>query len=63
MCLFKCIAGLISEKLIAVNVLTSPKNSCNMQKRTFYPPFSAFLAKLSYKRLFLIRSEILATAW
>ena len=42
MCLFKCIAGLISEKPIAVNVLTSPKNSCNMQKRTFILLFRPF---------------------
>ena len=35
MCLFKCITGLVSEKLLAVNVLTSRKNSWNLQKSTF----------------------------
>ena len=28
-------------------------------EKNFYPTFSSFWAKLSYKRLFLIRSEIL----
>ena len=35
MCLFKCIKGLVSENLLAVNVLTSPKNSWNLRKSTF----------------------------
>ena len=29
------------------------------EEKSFYPTFSSFWAKLSYKRLFLIRSEIL----
>ena len=33
-CLFKCITGLVSENSLAVNVLTSPKNSWNLQKST-----------------------------
>ena len=59
MCLFKCITGLFSENPLAVIVLTSPKNSCNLQKKYFYPTFSSSIAKLSQKNLFLIRSEIL----
>ena len=35
MCLFKCITGLVSENHLTVNVLTSPKNSWNLQKSTF----------------------------
>ena len=35
MCLFKCITGLLSGNPLAVNVLTSPKNSWNLQKSTF----------------------------
>ena len=50
MCLFKCITGLVSEKPIAVNVLTSPRNSCNMQKRTFIllRPFQIELEKVIF---------------
>ena len=36
---FKCITGLLSEKTLAVNVLTSPKKSWNLQKSTFILPF------------------------
>ena len=35
MCLIKCITGFLSENTLAVNVLTSPKNSWNLQKSTF----------------------------
>ena len=35
MCLFKCLTELLSENSLAVNVLTSPKNSWNLQKSTF----------------------------
>ena len=35
MFLFKCIRGVVSENPLAVNPLTSPKNSWNLQKRTF----------------------------
>ena len=59
MCLFKCITSLVSENPFAVNVLTNRKNSWNMQKRYCYATFSSFCAKLSYKKLFLIRSESL----
>ena len=59
MCLFKCITGLFCEKRIAVNVLPSPKNFCNMQKRTFILLFRPFEPNWVRKRLFLIRSEIL----
>ena len=39
---FKFITALVSEKPIAVNVLTSPKHYCNMQKRTFILLFGPF---------------------
>ena len=59
MCLFKCTTGSLSEKPIAVNVLTSPQKLLQYAEKYFYPTFSSFRPKLSYKRLFLIRSEIL----
>ena len=34
-CLFKCITGLVSENSFAVNVLTGPKNSKNVEKSSF----------------------------
>ena len=58
MCLFKCITSLVSENPFAVNVLTNPKNSWNLQKKYRYPTFSSLWAKLSYIKLFLIRCEI-----
>ena len=51
MCLFKCIAGLVSEKPIAVNVLTSPQNSCNMQKRTFIRLFFVLLSQIELEKV------------
>ena len=59
MCLFKCIAGILSENTLAVNVLPSSKNSWNQQTSNFilffhYPDQNCVL-----KNLFLIRSEIL----
>ena len=39
MCLFNCITGLVFENPLAVNVLTSPKNSWNLQKNTFIQLF------------------------
>ena len=39
MCWFKSITGLFSENPLAVNLLTSPKNSWNLEKSTFIPPF------------------------
>ena len=39
MCLFKCTRGLVCENSLAVNVLTSRKNSWNLEKSTFIPPF------------------------
>ena len=38
----QCIIALVSEKPITVNALTSPENSCNMQKRTFILLFRPF---------------------
>ena len=35
MCLFKCIRGLLSVNPLAVNVLTTPKNSWKLQKSAF----------------------------
>ena len=35
MCSFKCIRGLVSENALTVNVVTSPKNSWDLQKSTF----------------------------
>ena len=57
MCLFKCITRLLSENPLAVNVLTSSKNSWNLEKNN--ATFSSFEAKLSYKNFFLMRSDIL----
>ena len=34
-CLLKCIKSLFSESSLAVNLLKSPKNCCNLQKITF----------------------------
>ena len=42
MCLFKCITVLVSENPLAGKVLTSPKNSSNMQKRTFILIFRSY---------------------
>ena len=39
MCLFKCITGLVSENFLAVNALTSPKNSWNLKKSTLIVHF------------------------
>ena len=39
MCLFKCITGLVSENPLAVNVLTSLKNSWNLHEKTFVLSF------------------------
>ena len=39
MCLFKCITGLVSEKCLAVKVLTSPKISWNLNESIFVLPF------------------------
>ena len=39
MCLFKCITGLVSENSLAVNVLTSFKNSWNLHESTFVLSF------------------------
>ena len=66
MCLFKCITGLVSEKPIAVNVLTSPKNSCNMQKTTFIlviRPFEPNWVRKGYFSSDLRFSDCLITRW
>ena len=59
MCLFKFIIGLLSKKLFIVNVLTSPQNSWNMQKRTFILFILHSERNCFRKSLFSIRSEIL----
>ena len=62
MCLFKCIAGLFSEKPIAVNVLTSLKNSCNMQKRTFILLFRPF-SQIELEKVIFNQIWDFTTAW
>ena len=50
-CLFKCITGLVSGNPLAVNVLTSPKNCGNIQKRTLillFRPFEPNWVRKSY---------------
>ena len=59
MCFFKCITGLVSESPLVVKVLTSPKNSRNLQKSTFILLFHHFQEHWVKKKLFLIRSVIL----
>ena len=39
MCIFKCITRIVSGNPLAVNVLTSPRNSWNLQKSTFIQLF------------------------
>ena len=39
MCLFKFIRGLLSQNPLAVNVLTTPRTSWNLQKSAFIVPF------------------------
>ena len=41
------IAGLVSEKPIAVNVLTSPQKLLQYAEKNFYSAFLSFWAKLS----------------
>ena len=62
MCLFKCIRGLFSEKPIAVNVLTSPKNSCNMEKRTL-SYFFVFLTEIELEKIIFNQIWDFRTAW
>ena len=59
MCLFKCITGLFSENLLAVNVLTSRQNNWNLQKSTFILVFLHSEPNWVKKKLFSIISEIL----
>ena len=63
--LFKCITGLVSENLVEVNMLPSPKNSWNRQKSTFSQLFhhsdlnwvskSYFKSELRFQDSFLTR--------
>ena len=53
MCLLKCITGILSENLLAVNVLTSPKNSITVKKSTFILLFHHSEQNWVWKRLFL----------
>ena len=52
MCLFNCIAGLVSESSLAVNMLTSLKNSWNLPKSTFILFFLDSEPKWVRKRYF-----------
>ena len=49
MCLFKCITGLLSGNPLAVNVLTGPQNSLNLQKGTFMLFFQHFVPNWVWK--------------
>ena len=66
MCLFKCITGLVSENPLAVNVLTSFKNSWNLQESTFVLSF--IHSKLNWVRKSYFQSDLrfsdcLITGW
>ena len=66
MCLFKCITGLVSENPLAVNVLTSFKNSRNLQESTFVLSF--IHSKLNWVRKSYFQSDLrfsdcLITRW
>ena len=56
MCLFKCITGLVSENPLAVNVLTSFKNSWNLQESTFVLSF--IHSKLNWVRKSYFQSDL-----
>ena len=52
MCSFNCITGLVSESPLAVNPLTSLKNTWNLQKSTFILLFQHFELKWARKKYF-----------
>ena len=58
MCLFKWITGLVSLKPFGKERVNEPKKFRKSGEKYFYPTFSWFWAKLSQKKLFLIKSEI-----
>ena len=58
MCLFKSIIVLVSKNLLAVNVLTSLKNSSDLHKSTFIL-LSGILREIELEKVILIRTEIL----
>ena len=58
MCLFKWITGLVSLKPFGKERVNEPKKFLKSGEKYFYPTFSWFWAKLSQKKLFLIKSEI-----
>ena len=66
MCFFKCIRELLSEKPFAMKVLTSRKNSWNLQKSTFTLPFLHYEPNLVRKSRFqsdLRVKDSLLTRW
>ena len=66
MCSLKCITGLVSENPLAVNVLTSPKNSWNLQKSTLILLFyhsGPNWARKSYFQSDLRFQDCLLTHW
>ena len=66
MCLFKWIRRLLSENPLAVNVLTSPKNSWNLDKNIFILIFHHFgpnWARKSYFQSHLRFQDCLLTRW
>ena len=66
MCSFKCITGLLSENPLAVKLLTSPKNSWNLQKSTFILLFFHFetnWARKSFCKSDLRFQDCLVARW
>ena len=59
MCFFKCITGFVSQKPFGCERVNESQKLLQSAEKNFYPIFSSFWAKLSEKKLFLIRSEIL----
>ena len=57
--LLKCIKGPASENTSVVDVLMNPKNCWKLQKSNFILLFLLVWTKLSQKKSFLVRSEIL----
>ena len=66
MCRFKFITGLVSENSLEVNVLTSRKDSWNLQKSTFIGLFhhtDPYSVRKNYFQSDLILKDCLITCW
>ena len=59
MCLFNCITVVVFSKPFRSDRLNDSQKLLKSAEKYFYPTFPSFWPKLSYKKLFLIRSEIL----